>query len=368
MKKIVLFFIVTLVSNYCFSQNFKGQWKGSFVDNSSVISWGSNKCDYVIDLDVSGSEISGYSYTYYNEDGKKYYTICTLKGTYDAKKKCVEVTETARTKTNVPYNVENSFQLHKLRWRKEADKEILEGTWVPAPGQKTKNMGFGNTILTKRALTEIYPISKKTRENNNPLIAQKQRVLASAKPKQQSLLPKKNEQKPLVKTITTIKQKPVLKQGLKQQIKPVAEAPKKDSEVKIISNNKVGITQEKLLSNGFEKRSNSIIQTINVENRKVSVELYDNGDIDGDSVSLFYNGIALLTHKKLTTNPLYLEIEVNNEELNELVMYADNLGSIPPNTALMIIMDGKKRYEVRVTSDLKKSGTIRFVHSKKTEY
>ncbi len=365
MKKLVLFFIVALVSNYCFSQNFKGQWKGTFVDNSAVISWGSNKCDYVIDLDVTGSEISGYSYTYYNEDGKKYYTICTLKGTYDAKKKYIEVTETARTKTNVPYNVENSFQLHKLRWRKEADKEILEGNWVPAPGQKTKNMGFGNTILTKRALTEIYPTTKKIKQNNNPLIAQKHRVLASVKPKQQSLLPKKTEQKTIAKTLTRAKQKPILKQVLKQQIKPVTDAPKKDSEVKVIANNSVKFTQEKLFSSGFEKRSSSIIQTINVENRTVSVELYDNGDIDGDSVSLFYNGKALLTHKKLTTNPLYIEIEVNNEDTNELVMYADNLGSIPPNTALMIIMDGKKRYEVRVTSDLKKSGTIRFVRDKK---
>jgi hypothetical protein len=82
-------------------------------------------------------------------------------------------------------------------------------------------------------------------------------------------------------------------------------------------------------------------------------------------VSLFYNGKVLLTHKKLTTQPITLELPVNNDDLNELVMYADNLGTIPPNTALMIVTDGNKRYEVRVTSDLKKSGTIRFVHNKK---
>jgi hypothetical protein len=45
-------------------------------------------------------------------------------------------------------------------------------------------------------------------------------------------------------------------------------------------------------------------------------------------------------------------------------MYADNLGSIPPNTALMIVTDGTKRYEVRITSDLQKSGTIKFVKKK----
>jgi hypothetical protein len=45
-------------------------------------------------------------------------------------------------------------------------------------------------------------------------------------------------------------------------------------------------------------------------------------------------------------------------------MYADNLGSIPPNTALMVVTDGNKRYEVRITSDLQKSGTIRFIRKK----
>ena len=46
-------------------------------------------------------------------------------------------------------------------------------------------------------------------------------------------------------------------------------------------------------------------------------------------------------------------------------MYADNLGSIPPNTALMVVTDGGNRYEVRISSDLQKSGLIRFVHKPK---
>jgi hypothetical protein len=46
-------------------------------------------------------------------------------------------------------------------------------------------------------------------------------------------------------------------------------------------------------------------------------------------------------------------------------MYADNLGSIPPNTALMVVTDGNNRYEVRISSDLEKSGVIRFIHKPK---
>jgi type IV secretory pathway VirB9-like protein len=41
-------------------------------------------------------------------------------------------------------------------------------------------------------------------------------------------------------------------------------------------------------------------------------------------------------------------------------MYADNLGSIPPNTALMVVTVAGKRYEVNITSTEQTSGTVRF--------
>ena len=70
-----------------------------------------------------------------------------------------------------------------------------------------------------------------------------------------------------------------------------------------------------------------------------------------------------LSNKRLTTKAISLTLNVENDNsINELTMYAENLGTIPPNTALMIITDGPNRYEVRITSDLEKSGVIRFVH------
>jgi len=112
----------------------------------------------------------------------------------------------------------------------------------------------------------------------------------------------------------------------------------------------------------FAKRSNEIIKTIEIDHPTFTVDLYDNGDIDGDSISLFYNGKLLLSRKRLTDKPISITLETSGgKETNELTMYAENLGLIPPNTALMVVTDGEKRYEVRIASDLKKSGTIRFV-------
>ena len=88
----------------------------------------------------------------------------------------------------------------------------------------------------------------------------------------------------------------------------------------------------------------------------------DVGIVDGDSISLFYNGKLILSHQRLSETAITIKLNVNtNRQANDLTMYAENLGEIPPNTALMVVKDGDKRYEIPVTSDLKNSGTVRFI-------
>ncbi len=362
MKRTVTLLIFIFSIFFCKSQNFQGQWKGSFIDKSSV-SWGGDKCDYVLDLEVHGTEVNGYSYTYFTNAGKKYYTICRVEGTADKKRKSLEITETARTKTNIPVNISNSFQVHKLSWRKEGDNEILEGTWMPAPGQDNRNTGFGVTSLQKRQLTEISPLAKRINSKKDPQSSPEKPITTAAKPNPVI----KSTLKQPVKVSAVVKTKQPVKPNV--DIKPkVAEPPvEKTKEIKTEQTTPIKMPPptEKILPAGFEKRNNAVLQTVKVESATIKLELYDNGEVDGDSVSLFYNGNVLLAHKRLSEKPILLEIPVPNEAVNELVMYADNLGTLPPNTALMIVRDGNKRYEVRITSDLKKSGTIRFIHDKK---
>ena len=90
-----------------------------------------------------------------------------------------------------------------------------------------------------------------------------------------------------------------------------------------------------------------------------TVDVYDNGDIDGDIISLYYNGQQVLSKQPLTDKPLNIKLMIDDKrEKNELVMYADNTGTTPPNTALAIISSGGQRFEVRLSSDDSKSGSI----------
>jgi zinc protease len=109
------------------------------------------------------------------------------------------------------------------------------------------------------------------------------------------------------------------------------------------------------------KRKNVVIKTIEAKSADIKVELYDNGDVDGDEVTVYFNGNVVSSKQKLTTKAITLNLKAIKNGTNELVMYAENLGTIPPNTALMKVYCDGQTYEVRVESDETKNGAIRFI-------
>jgi hypothetical protein len=114
----------------------------------------------------------------------------------------------------------------------------------------------------------------------------------------------------------------------------------------------------------LQPREKELVQTIAIDTSVLKIELYDNAEIDDDTVTIFLNNTLLLYKKRLTDKPLTLTVNVFPGTDYELMMYADNLGRIPPNTSLMVITAGKKRHEVRVSSSEQKSAVIRFRYEK----
>lgn len=110
----------------------------------------------------------------------------------------------------------------------------------------------------------------------------------------------------------------------------------------------------------YTQRPNEIANEIEVESDSLKIDFYDNGEIDGDSISVFFNNTLTAFHQKLSTRSIHFDIVLDpSREENLISMFAENLGSIPPNTALMIIDDGKKRYEIRMASSYEKNAAIR---------
>jgi hypothetical protein len=133
-----------------------------------------------------------------------------------------------------------------------------------------------------------------------------------------------------------------------------AAAPKEEKQIaaKTTSTN-----QEK-----FTSRQNKLQMVIPVTASTIELRFYDNAAIDGDSIALFLNGRILKEHILLGGEPQIIKINADDlQDDNELVLVAENLGSIPPNTSYLVAVVGKKQFEARLFADEGSSALIRFV-------
>lgn len=106
------------------------------------------------------------------------------------------------------------------------------------------------------------------------------------------------------------------------------------------------------------------IPEVAVDTGQLRLDFYDNNQVDGDSISVTVNGKTVLSHQRLSAKPVTLFVPVNLDEgkFQEVEMIAENLGTIPPNTALLIVTAGERRYQLFLSSTEIKSARVRFFY------
>lgn len=116
----------------------------------------------------------------------------------------------------------------------------------------------------------------------------------------------------------------------------------------------------------IEKRVTKSDQSFYFETDSLLLTLYDNGEVDGDTVTVLMNGNIIFSKLGLTTKANSKTIYISsNMDSVKLVMYAESLGEYPPNSGLMVVTDGKKQYDVRFSADLKTNSAIIFRRKRK---
>jgi hypothetical protein len=107
----------------------------------------------------------------------------------------------------------------------------------------------------------------------------------------------------------------------------------------------------------FAKRETRSNKEFSVKRRVVKVHLYDNADIDGDTVSVAFNGAYILTdyplQRKKKTLKLYLE-----EGANTFTVYAKNEGSVSPNTAACEVRVRGRKQKFVFSTNLDRNETL----------
>jgi|GEM_PF-1488117 len=108
-----------------------------------------------------------------------------------------------------------------------------------------------------------------------------------------------------------------------------------------------------------ESRHSIVAKTINTIADSVTIILYDDGEIDGDIVTVFDNGKIIVNQLSLTKQPykIMLALPANNAK-HVIELMAENEGSIPPNTAYMLVLAGNERVEVKASSDKRSNAAI----------
>lgn len=108
-------------------------------------------------------------------------------------------------------------------------------------------------------------------------------------------------------------------------------------------------------------RKSEFTQEVYFKSDSLILTLYDNGEIDGDTVSVYLNGEVVMPSQGLKSSAIRKTIHMDDGlETFTLVMFAESLGKYPPNTGLLVIRDGNDVYNLRFSSDFQKSSGIVF--------
>jgi hypothetical protein len=110
------------------------------------------------------------------------------------------------------------------------------------------------------------------------------------------------------------------------------------------------------------------VKEIKVDTGSIRLEFYDNGQIDGDSITILVNKKVAVSGQVLGIKPIGMDVHIDlDNKMQEVEMVAENLGSIPPNTALLVIKSGTQQHRLYLTSTEIKSAKVRFIYDGKQQ-
>lgn len=133
----------------------------------------------------------------------------------------------------------------------------------------------------------------------------------------------------------------------------------------VVMNGTTACTPGKIVLHRIVESEFNHIQEIRVDTGILKLDFYDNAQIDGDSITVTVNNKILVSNQKLGLKPVSVDVLVSLEHPEqEITMVAENLGTIPPNTALLIVTAGTKRYKLYLASNGKKNAQVRFIYEK----
>lgn len=305
-KKIICSLLLLVAGNQfaANAQSLTGIWSGKISRKASA-----RHGVEAIEMQIyqSGKQLSGYSFTF--KDTSRF-VLYDMSGTRDKKMQTIRIREYGAAYYILPPDFLPCEKEFSLRYYKIGNTKYLSGTWSGRGYDTTCFPGEELLVVLQKIKRPEYPIDHFVQKKMTDYFLRR--------------IPKED-------TLTL----------------PVPET------------TEVTPTVVYTADSSLADRKLEIQQIIKVADTSVMISLYDNAIIDDDTVSIFVDKNPVLLQQRISEKPINFRFAMTEPGRPvEIIMQAENLGSIPPNTAIMIIQAGDKRYEVRLSSSFEKHAVV----------
>lgn len=384
---LILFLLIPFTHSTSHAQNLTGIWRGYFVTELY------DQYKFELQLKQTGNSISGVSYSYHST---VFYGKATLTGSFNATGQSALIREIKTVELRMDAGSAACIMKCIFEYDRSGKEEFLEGTFTSKYEKSDSSRdirrgepcGGGRVFLRKVTTSDFYveQFLRNGIKTNTPVIINKPPIKKDPVKKITTTPPVKkpaSANKPVIKPKTTapliVKKKPPVITKPPSTNKPIVKTNTNTVKTNIPVKQKIDSAQKIQLPTVKNNLTNHIISTPDVLNTRknelvkvlivndpdVTVKLYDNGEIDGDTISVYLDKKLVLASQGLTASPLTIKLKMDEDNSeHELVMVAENLGRIPPNTSLMIVESGEQRFDVRITSTEQKNAMVRFRYQK----
>jgi hypothetical protein len=385
MKTTRLLLYLFLLPVCSFAQGLSGLYTGNLTNDSNTVR---KDQSYELALSEYKGRVTGYSYSNFIVNDTLYYIVKRVKGIIDGN--VCEVKDDYVLSTNFGDRLDKGVkQVNTFRMSESDSLWHLEGEWKTNRTKKFYALSGSVAMQQEKDFTKsklLEHLGDLNLDNSLSFYKPQKKVYYQEeenKPAEKPETPTvKTEEKKKAKVATatgpaqteiTGTDRKKKKGESMQKSMDVAKVDVKKDEPKRTSDpipekKSVPVTQAPVVvppAAKIAERKQETIQTVFVKTDSLRLALYDNGEVDGDTVTVLLNGEILMAKQGLKSSAIKQTIYFNeNTDTLEIVLYAENLGKYPPNTGLLTVYDGEQRYEIRFSADFQKSAAVVFKRKK----
>jgi hypothetical protein len=368
MTRSTLLLFLCIISVHLSAQNLTGRWQGSFIANGDAVI---NNFTYeLIIKENANHQITAQTIT---KRADQFYASAFAKGTHSIRTQLVQIEETSFEQIKIANELEACLMSNFLTYKNINGHEILEGSYMSTVVGGQRNCGSGKVFLEK--VSSLLTVNNPKVDTKNIDTQKKKAIIAQKTITNNKTAPSKSTKIDAPNTIlnASISANKIPPSVEKKNIQATVNSTIETDTDEVVVENEAAptstTTQNSIRNQPINLpwvlvgRENKLVKKIITNSKMVSIDLFDNGTIDNDTIIVFDNKKLLVNKKRLSYKAIHLEFSfTENSREHEVIIVAHNMGTVPPNTALLLLKDGKNRQEYFITSTNKINAKILIVY------